>query len=148
MRTIIFLLTSAILLPNTAAFVGTGRNINIRTPSSRLFSSLTHPDDWVFRPTKEDEAEYEDMLTKRIEKEGKEDGSVMLVSTVAAALLSMTLMMAAFGGTNDLAISSSAPATATEQESLPKQERIYRSPEVQEEESFDFLIDQSAGFFF
>ena len=92
-----------------------------------------------------DTTEYEDLVSERIEKEGKQDGTVAILSTVTAVLLSMVLMMAALGGTDTVV--STAPSAAS-QDSAPKQERVYQPPEVQEEESFDFLIDQSAGFFF
>jgi len=137
--------------PSVSAFVlETRRNAarnNIRTPPSLLFSSFTSPD-WMIPPIIDDSTEHEDLLSDRMERENKPDGTVTMLSAATGVILSLVLMMAAMGGNDSTTIGNAPSATSIREESAPKQERVYKAPEMQEEGSSDYLIDQSAGFFF
>mmetsp|Transcript_13900 Transcript_13900/g.26655 ORF Transcript_13900/g.26655 Transcript_13900/m.26655 type:complete len:152 (-) Transcript_13900:123-578(-) len=150
MKSIAFFLLPFLNIPSATAFVlETRRNValNTRTAPSPLFSSFTSPDWMIPPPIVDDSTEYEDLVSDRIEKEDKPDGTVAMLSAATGVLLSLVLIMAAMGGNDSSTAVSSAPA-AVREESVPKQERVYQAPEVQDEGSYDFLIDQSAGFFF
>ena len=142
-RTIRFLVLvfAAAFLQNSAAFVAPQPNF-VRltvapTSSSSLYSSFPQPGDWAHGDV------ISDAIADRMKKEETDEDA--LVVRVMAGLTCATLALFIWMTSVTPQTSASSESTTAAPLPPPAQERVVEQPQ---EGNFDFMIDQSSGFFF